>query len=76
MVQILDLWFIRFLRWLGKVGEGGIHKRVKKRHLYLKKLNLKITHVKTIQVNWSAHCAANSIMIPYISFASFQSRGG
>ena len=70
-------------------GEGGRGREVEgewerevytkesnKGDIYLKNLNLKITHVKAIQVNWSAHCAADSIILPYIPFASFQSRGG
>ena len=32
----------------------------------MKKLNLKIIHLKTIQVNWSVHCAADSIIFQYI----------
>ena len=50
-------------------------KCVLKKGLYLKKLNLKITHLKTVQVNWFVHCADDSIILPYIIFVSFQSRG-
>ena len=60
------------LKW-----EGELHtKEWKKRDLYLKKLKLKITHLKTVQVNWSAHCADDSVVLPNIIFVSFQSCGG
>ena len=44
----------------------------KKRDLSLKKQNLKVSRLKTV---YSAHCADDSVLLPYINFVSFQLRG-